>query len=226
MNSKVKGVLSVVILSTLMVATAVASGHSKKIQVKMNSINIRVNGKLVDEDNMLYKGTTYVPMRAVGEILDKDVGWDPKTQTANIDNKELFNDPYPNSMPRIGKTHVYRKEIELTGTFENPVGIPSSAVLSKTTLEEKYHQYNYRVNLPGGGYIEKISVSNTPKESAHASVWVYDGKNSFSIGSLYSGKSTMSYTFMGSRPDFSQDDFDVIRHEAKKFLNAYGHRDY
>lgn len=42
------------------------------------------SGKTVEP--FAYKGTTYLPVRAVGEALNKKVDWDGKTQTVIIDN--------------------------------------------------------------------------------------------------------------------------------------------
>ncbi|NLY43823.1 MAG: hypothetical protein GX066_07625 [Clostridiaceae bacterium] len=66
--------------------TAVAGNISKTIEVVMNSIKIVVNGKPVDADNILYNGRTYVPLRAISEMLGKDVQWDGNTSTAYIND--------------------------------------------------------------------------------------------------------------------------------------------
>ena len=54
-------------------------------------VNLEVNGEKVEADNILYKGTTYVPLRAVAEMLGKEVGWDQDTRTASINDKEESN---------------------------------------------------------------------------------------------------------------------------------------
>lgn len=46
-----------------------------------------MNGKKVDADNILYNGTTYVPLRAIAEMLGKEVSWDQVTRTASINDK-------------------------------------------------------------------------------------------------------------------------------------------
>ena len=56
-------------------------------------MNLKVNDQPVDADNILYNGTTYIPLRKTAEILGCDVGWDSDTDTAIItqydDNKLL-----------------------------------------------------------------------------------------------------------------------------------------
>jgi endonuclease YncB( thermonuclease family) len=57
------------------------------IEVVYNTVNITVNGQKIEADNILYNGVTYVPLRAVAEALNKEVGWDQDTMTASINDK-------------------------------------------------------------------------------------------------------------------------------------------
>ena len=75
----------VLILSLVMVSSFVLGNSvEESISVLFNSINITVNGEAVQSDNILYEGTTYVPLRDVAEILGKEVSWDGETKTAGI----------------------------------------------------------------------------------------------------------------------------------------------
>ena len=59
---------------------------TRSINVVLNSINITVNGYEVKADNILYNDTTYVPLRAIAEMLNKNVEWDANTRTASIND--------------------------------------------------------------------------------------------------------------------------------------------
>lgn len=83
-------ILSLMIVM-LLVGTVVGSGVKETIEVAFNSINLTVNGNKVDADTILYEGTTYVPLRAAGEMLGKEVGWNGNTNTASINDKQTFN---------------------------------------------------------------------------------------------------------------------------------------
>lgn len=48
-----------------------------------DKVNVTVNGKQI-KDGKLVDGVTYVPLRAVGEALGAEIGWDNKTKTATI----------------------------------------------------------------------------------------------------------------------------------------------
>ncbi len=88
MKKELKGFIIGVLVTVMLMATvAFAEGVKQKIEVMFNSVNLAVNGKPVKADNILYKGTTYVPIRAVGEMLGKKVAWDGKTNTASINDK-------------------------------------------------------------------------------------------------------------------------------------------
>lgn len=60
---------------------------SNKIDVVFNGITVLVNGIKIEKENILYEGTTYIPIRAVAEALNKDVDFNNETKTAEIKDK-------------------------------------------------------------------------------------------------------------------------------------------
>lgn len=87
MKKIIKGIVLGVIITTMLMTTALGAQVKKTIEVVYNSVNLTVNGSKVNADNILYEGTTYVPLRAVAEALGKDVGWDQATTTASVNDK-------------------------------------------------------------------------------------------------------------------------------------------
>lgn len=70
-------------------AFSVSSANlSESIEVYRNLVKLDVNNNRVNVDNFLYNGITYVPIRAIGEMLDKDVGWNSNTRIASIDDNK------------------------------------------------------------------------------------------------------------------------------------------
>lgn len=81
------------------------------ISVYLNKANISVDGKVVGKANteyaltdgslvpfsITYKGTTYLPIRKVAELLGKDVYWDASTNTAGV--KEATSTTIPVTAP-------------------------------------------------------------------------------------------------------------------------------
>lgn len=91
MKKTIKGFVLGLIIATLLMSTVIGVEVKNTIEVAFNLVNLTVNGKKVDEDTILYEGTTYVPLRAVGEMLGKEVGWNQKTKTASVDDKKVDN---------------------------------------------------------------------------------------------------------------------------------------
>lgn len=98
MKKIVKGFVASVAVMLLLFTTVYAS-NSQKIDAILNSINIAVNGEQVAKSgesytlsngtkvpySISYAGTTYLPMRKVAELLNKDVTY--ANGTANISDK-------------------------------------------------------------------------------------------------------------------------------------------
>ncbi|MDD4843020.1 MAG: hypothetical protein PHU31_01630 [Anaerotignum sp.] len=98
MKKIVKGfVVSVAVM--LLLFTTVYASNSQKIDAILNSINIAVNGEQIAKSgesytlsngtkvpySISYAGTTYLPMRKVAELLNKDVAY--ANGTADIKDK-------------------------------------------------------------------------------------------------------------------------------------------
>lgn len=86
MKRSLRIILLVLIIATILMGTAFGAEVGKTIDAVFNKVNIRVNNEKVSTDNLLYEGTTYVPLRAVSEMLGKEVGWDASTKTASIND--------------------------------------------------------------------------------------------------------------------------------------------
>lgn len=98
MKAKLK-ICSVALLVSIAVgATVYAANLTKKIDVLYDDIKILSNNiefMPVDEhgsqvEPFIYEGTTYLPVRAVSEVLGKNVSWDSETKTVMVtDNEDI-----------------------------------------------------------------------------------------------------------------------------------------
>lgn len=103
-KEKIKGFVSgflITILINIMTVNTFASPFSKSIEVLYNNIKLVVDGQSVQFgkdtagnqiEPFIYNGTTYLPVRAVGEAVGKSVEWDGQTQTIYIGKKLIFED--------------------------------------------------------------------------------------------------------------------------------------
>lgn len=82
------GVAASVLCASLL-GTAFAANYQKQATLDYTGIKLKVNGETVTPKDangnpvepFAISGTTYLPVRAVGNALGLDVGWDPATQT-------------------------------------------------------------------------------------------------------------------------------------------------
>lgn len=90
-NKIFKGFLLTIVITTMLMTAAIGAQVKDTIDVMFNTINIKINGEDQDIDNFLYEGTTYVPLRDISDLFDKEVSWDSDTNTASIEDKETSN---------------------------------------------------------------------------------------------------------------------------------------
>jgi len=98
MNKRLQGVVLGVLL-WLFIAGSIsfASNMNKSINVTYRDIKLVIDDKEVTPcdaagnvvEPFIHNGTTYLPVRAVGEALGKDIDWDNNTSTVHINDKQL-----------------------------------------------------------------------------------------------------------------------------------------
>ena len=95
-------------LSFILVFTFIssASGWTQNIAVEFNRINIEIDGNKVYADNILYNGTTYIPLRAASNMLGFDVEWHESTDTA-----KLTSNVFSKQVVDLPKIYQYFEEI-------------------------------------------------------------------------------------------------------------------
>lgn len=101
------------------------------INVVFDNLKIKVNGKLVniEEEPFIYKGKTYVPLRAIAELLNKQVSFDPKTKEIKIDdNKVASNNVINQEQNEIINPYL--------GTAKRTVYWDGNKIITETNLPE------------------------------------------------------------------------------------------
>ena len=147
MKKTIKGFLLGLIIATLLMSTAVGEKLLKTIDVIYNSVNIKVDGKQVDTDNILHKGTTYVPLRAISEMLGKEVDWNGNTKTVNIGNLD-DNENYEKYInDRFGFSIDYPTSFQSDYTPANNDGIELSDDEAKIIVFGSHFAYTKDGNI-------------------------------------------------------------------------------
>lgn len=91
MKDKLKGLLLGLVIGTLLSGTVVYASGSTSINVFFRDLKYMFDGvekKPTSDQGFIYEGTTYVPLRFVGEALGKEVEWDGPNETIWIGKKE------------------------------------------------------------------------------------------------------------------------------------------
>lgn len=103
MKRELKGFVVGVLLASLVVSAipTMAEKVTKSAELLYNNIKVVIDGKQADlkdvqgnaVDPFIIDGTTYLPVRAVANALDKAVSWDGATQTVYIGKNEEIEQP-------------------------------------------------------------------------------------------------------------------------------------
>jgi len=111
MKQGIQGFVVGIIVGALLVPGVAMAATGTSIEVALNTVKIAVNGTPLTGSNFLYKGTTYAPVRAVGEAVGLEVGWDNGMVT--------LNDP------------------TVAAAISSPSPTPASRVLTPTELRDQ-----------------------------------------------------------------------------------------
>ena len=96
LKNTLKGYLVGVLSTVLLLGTVCyATSNTKTLEALYNNIKIYVDGVKIDPKDasgnavepFIYNGTTYLPVRAVGEAIGKTVTWDGATQSVYLGEK-------------------------------------------------------------------------------------------------------------------------------------------
>ncbi|MBQ3055636.1 MAG: hypothetical protein IJC88_05990 [Oscillospiraceae bacterium] len=95
MKNTLKGYLIGVLSTVLLLGSVAYAANTKTIEAFYNNIKIYVDGVKIEPKDatgktvepFIYNGTTYLPVRAVGEAIGKTVAWDGATQSVYLGGK-------------------------------------------------------------------------------------------------------------------------------------------
>ncbi len=101
MKQKLQGLIAGALIgATITGGTVIAKNGNEMIEALYNNIKIYVDGVKIEPKDangnsvepFIYNGTTYLPVRAVGEAIGKQVSWDGSTQSVYIGQKPGGNE--------------------------------------------------------------------------------------------------------------------------------------
>lgn len=134
---------------------------------------------------LLYQGSTYLPVRAIGELMGKTVDWDGKTNTVTLSGSEVTDADVivdggtkPDTTPGSGNNPLTAEQAKSKALAQEGIDA-EDAVFTKTQLEwddgrqiydlEFYangYKYEYEIDAGTGEVLSFEVASSTPPNTA------------------------------------------------------------
>lgn len=157
-----------------------AEDIKEAINVMLNNVNISVNnevvGKIGEEytldngnkvpNSISYKDTTYLPIRKISELLNKDIDWDQDSKTVCIMDKDEVEKDIVDTKKDISTNDKTKPQISnINSLSSTEVEVVFNEEIDKKTAEEVK---NYLITEKYGSKkeltIKEIKLDNTSKK--------------------------------------------------------------
>ena len=133
------GVVTTLLLGSICI-TAIAASESWTITV--NPINIQVNGETFQPTNLqgnpvpvfAYNGTTYAPVRALAEAYGLEVGYDPETNMATVNDPDIVGNTIQDEAKIITLSSLTINEKEYSQKIQEDRDVLSSFAVVNNEL--------------------------------------------------------------------------------------------
>ena len=154
MKKRLQKIIAGVLIGIMLTSgAAFAKQMSERIDVLYNNIKIifdgveytptDVNGNTVEP--FIYKGTTYLPVRAIANAFNNEVDWDAENYTIILNSKDS---DYKNKMPHAGNANIVSPE-------PSKPSVPNKL----TSIDVLYN--NIKIVIDGAEYTPKDVNGNT-----------------------------------------------------------------
>jgi len=133
----------------------VLADNLSQIDVSLGKVKLMVHGNSIDRETILFNGTTFVPLRAVAEVLDQEVSYDSTISTAYIDTKGINRQAQIDAMQRANKEIEYYYGLDRIPRFDIFSGISGRTLEGSSAGDWEYIIY-------GHGYdsISETTINN------------------------------------------------------------------
>lgn len=86
-----KGIVSLIIIVTLMVGTSSVLAFNSELKATVTNIKLFLNGKRVDKDIVIIGESSYLPVKAISEALGLEVSWDGENRAIHLSQKDQLS---------------------------------------------------------------------------------------------------------------------------------------
>ncbi len=209
LKEKLKGFVVGVVLTSLVVGAipTMAEKVTKSAELLYNNIKVVIDGKQADlkdaqgniVEPFIIDGTTYLPVRAVSNALNKAVSWDGATQTVYIgENKEIEQ---PSMWLKdletfSGQVNTYSTDtVDFGGSEYNNTLTANTGDVYKNCFYPADDNVSYLLNYKYSKFKGTFYLAKGHKDYIHATrLVVYgDGKVIYSSKGLTSGEKAIDF---------------------------------
>ena len=145
-------ILTVLLILGCMVPAGFASGNKKTLEAWYMNIKIRSNGHEVytDTEPFIVDGTTYVPVRMMANIFNKDIQWDPINYVISVTDKPGSDLNYLNVQLMMKDNEIKYLEDKIKKLEEKNSGSDTDIDDLEDELNDYYDEYkgvDFDINL-------------------------------------------------------------------------------
>ncbi|CCQ97650.1 Cysteine-rich secretory protein family [[Clostridium] ultunense Esp] len=205
-----KKILIVLVLFLLFSSTSIADGLMKQIRVALPRVTFFFdemkdlehlsgtffNGKTEVPLAFNYEGTTYVPLRYIGEKLGKEVGYDPNTQSIWVGKRPAELSTPSKNIPAqkegVYGIHIGQSAQEVTAILGNPNRKEFSRLKYEWWIYNRDLERYVQVGVMNGKVVDLYS---------NAPTWEYQGVKVGSEKSVVEGlqpQNTVTFPYDGA----------------------------
>ncbi|WP_105614006.1 stalk domain-containing protein [Vallitalea okinawensis] len=161
MKNKRISIIFIVVI-TFLIMFGVANGKGQ-LQAFSSDIKLFLNGKKIDEEVITINGTSYLPVRVIGEALELKVEWDGDTRTINLFEDDGNVDGSAEEQPESDSELTYDEKIQERNHILK--------ILSKYPLDKMWHENDYVVEYKeSDGTVIHLFVKNKTSTSDYEAI--------------------------------------------------------
>lgn len=168
-------IVTIVILSSFLVSTVFAADTYATLKGVFADIKIFSNGQQVylDTKPLIINSTTYVPVRALGNVLNKEIGWDQ--QTRRIDINDRYDEGYNYTLIQLNEkqNQILKLEARIKELEEEASGSKKGKISTLSDMEkylnkeyDVYEKVNFDIRLSGSTKNVKVKIYVNKKDDS------------------------------------------------------------
>ncbi len=186
-----------------------AGGLQQTIDVFINRVSIEIYGEKIDMNNILYNGTTYVPIRDISKIFGKKVEWDNNSNTAKVTKID------PNN--KVDVEDIYSEIIVNTKLELDLISKKLANIQNDDEIEDILRQFkdiskadveNIYFGKQDSGIMHLIPKLELPDDyDPRQRPWYIDKENEYYISDIYIDIISEMQILTMSKPVYKNEEF-------------------